>query len=134
MLPYGFWHILRFQTPVTPAKGQLTEVSWLLRCGFSHSFTGSVQEVVQWMCRRVTLTRGTRHAVAAVKPSQRGGFTGYRLCRRPLQNSMKHSKIRGGGGGGLPGRARRFGSLWQPVAACGGLWQPVAGDGLPLKE
>ena len=55
MLPCGFWHILRFQTPVTPAKGQLTEVSWLLRCGFSHSFTGSVQEVVQWMCRREAL-------------------------------------------------------------------------------
>ena len=66
VLPCGFWHILRFQTPVTPAKGQLTEVSCLLRCGFSHSFTGSVQEVVQWMCRRVTLTRGTRHAGVVV--------------------------------------------------------------------
>ena len=30
----------------------------------------------------------TRHAGVAVKPSQRGGFTGCRLCRRPLQNSM----------------------------------------------
>ena len=32
-----------------------TDLSQLpfLRCGFSNSFTGSVQEVVQWMCRRV---------------------------------------------------------------------------------
>ena len=34
-----------------------TDLSQLpfLRFGFSNSFTGSVQEVVQWMCRRVTL-------------------------------------------------------------------------------
>ncbi len=34
-----------------------TDLSQLpfLRCGFSNSFTGSVQEVVQWMCRRVAL-------------------------------------------------------------------------------
>ena len=30
----------------------------------------------------------TRHTGVAVKPSQRGGFTGYRLCRRPIQHSM----------------------------------------------
>ena len=35
------------------------------------------------LCRHSHPTRP-----AAVKPSQRGGFTGCRLCRRPLQNSM----------------------------------------------
>ena len=70
---------------------------------------------------------------AAVKPSQRGGFTGYRLCRRPLQTVKS--------GGGTPWQGQKVfqpvaacGSLWQPVAACGGLWRPVAADGLPLKE
>ena len=32
-----------------------------------------------------------RHASVAVQLAQRGGFTGYRLCRRPLQNSMTRS-------------------------------------------
>ena len=78
MLPCGFWHILRFQTPVTPAKGQLTEVSCLLRCGFSHSFTGSVQEVVQWMCRREAL-----QAQPPDTPSSCETFTARRIYRLP---------------------------------------------------
>ena len=31
---------------------------------------------------------GTPHAGELSVGEQRGGFTGYRLCRRPLQNSM----------------------------------------------
>ena len=126
----GFATFQRFQTPVTPAKGQLTEVSWLLRCGFSHSFTGSVQEVVQWMCRRETLhCTATRHAGVAVKPSQRGGFTGYASAADP---SRSQNTVKSGGGDPLAGPG--FSGLWQPVAACGGLWRAVAADGLPLKE
>jgi hypothetical protein len=34
------------------------------------------------------LYRGTRHAGVPFVGELRGGFTGYRLCRRPLQDSM----------------------------------------------
>ena len=30
--------------------------------------------------------------------------------------------------------ARKFASLWRPVAACGALWRAVAADWMPLKK
>ena len=63
---------------------------------------------------------------AAVKPSQRGGFTGYASAADPSRTV----KSGGGGEGGTPWQGQK---VFRPVATCGSLWQPVAADGLPLR-
>ena len=82
-----------------------TDLSQLpfLRCGFSNSVTGSVQEVVQWMCRRVMLNSidPTRRRSCEGNLNSAADLTGFASCRRPdfhsfaLQRPVQPRPVRG---------------------------------------
>ncbi len=98
----------------------------------------------------VWLYRGTPHAGVPFVGELRGGFIGYRLCRRPLildvsmfggldawmcigYHQFKWIQVDLGGFKRVLVDLHRFwrrrlGGIWQPVAGCGGLWH---GSGTP---
>ena len=89
-----------------------TDLSQLpfLRCGFSNSFTGSVQEVVQWMCRRV--------ASKTSYPTRRRScetFTARRIPESTLKAGLKVVK-----GCGLDERSEEEGEVWRGSGPAGG--------------
>ena len=83
VLPLGFQHILRFYRRVLPVK-QLTKVS-CSKLRFSRSFTDSVQELelVQWMCRKVTLKNSDPTRRRSCDFTARRIFLATASCRRP---------------------------------------------------